>query len=191
MEKIALFASGSGSNVENIFRYFQHNDNIQIELVLCNNPDAGVIYRCNNLKIKYVIFDKSDFYNSNKIIDVLSFYRIDFIVLAGFLWLVPKNIIEKYSNKIINIHPALLPKYGGKGMYGMNVHKSVIDNKEKESGITIHYVNEKYDRGDIIFQSVCKIEENDTPEILARKIHEMEYEYFPKIIEDILIYNKK
>lgn len=187
MKKIALFASGSGSNVQNIYEYFKDNLDIQIELVLCNNSKAGVIERCKNLKIKYIVFDKYDLYESTKVMDMLSFYRIDFIVLAGFLWLVPENLIRKYKNKIINIHPALLPKYGGKGMYGMKVHESVIANKESKSGITIHYVNEKYDAGSILLQIPVEINENDTPETLAQKVHGLEYKYYPKVIKDLLM----
>ncbi|MDA3780919.1 MAG: formyltransferase family protein, partial [Bacteroidales bacterium] len=134
--------------------------------------------------IPYSVFNKDNFYNSNKITKMLSSYDISFIVLAGFLWLIPENLTSKYHNKIINIHPALLPNYGGKGMYGINVHKAVIANKETESGISIHYVNNKYDEGAIIFQAKCVLEENETPESLAQKIHQLEYKYFPKIIGD-------
>jgi len=187
MIKIALFASGNGSNVQRISEYFKNSNEIQIELVLCNNSKAGVLNRCKDLKLKSMVFDKYDLYESNKVTDMLAFYRIDFIVLAGFLWLIPKSIITAYSNNIINIHPALsLKKYGGKGMYGMKVHKAVISNKEKASGITIHYVNEKYDDGDIIFQSTCKIDADETPESLANKIHLLEYKHFPETIEKIL-----
>jgi len=185
MIKIAIFASGNGSNTQRIYEYFKNNDSVQIELILCNNSNAGVINRCKELKIKYIIFDKFDL-NSNKVIDYLKFYRIDFIVLAGFLLLIPGHIIKEFNKKIINIHPALLPKYGGKNMYGMKVHESVINNKEKESGITIHFVNENYDEGDIIFQKSCSIEEKDTSLALSSKIHELEYQYFPKIIEEII-----
>ena len=185
MKKLAIFASGSGSNAQRIYEYFKHNDSVQIELILCNNSNAGVLDRCKKLNIKYIIFDKFDL-NGNKVLDYLEFYRIDFIVLAGFLWLMPKHIINRYDKKIINIHPALLPNYGGKGFYGMKVHQAVINNKDKESGITIHYVNEKYDSGDIIFQAKCQIDEKDTVEILAEKIHKLEYENFPVIIERLL-----
>jgi len=185
MKKIAIFASGSGSNAQRIYEYFKHNDEVQIELIFCNNSSAGVLDRCKKLNIKYVVFDKQDL-NGSKVIDYLEFYRIDFIVLAGFLLLMPKHIISKYDKKIINIHPALLPNYGGKGFYGMKVHESVINNKDKESGITIHYVNDKYDSGDIIFQAKCQIDETDTAEILAVKIHKLEYENFPVIIERLL-----
>ena len=185
MKNIAIFASGSGSNAQNIIEFFKNSD-INISLILTNNPNAFVIKRAENLNIPSYIFDKEEFYNSNKIIQKLHDLNIDLIVLSGFLWLVPENLIEFYNDKIINIHPALLPSYGGKGMYGDKVHKAVIDNKESESGITIHFVNKKYDEGNIIFQAKCKIEKNDTPESLAKKIHELEYAHFPKVINDLL-----
>jgi len=189
MKKIALFASGSGSNVQRIYEYFQHNEDIQIEIVMCNNSKAGVLKRCQNLRIKYSIFDKHDLMSSTKVLDMLTFYRIDFIALAGFLLLVPPNILTQFPKKIINIHPALLPKYGGKGFYGLKVHESVIKAKEKESGITIHYVNEKFDAGDIIFQATCPVEDAETPETLALKIHDLEYKYYPVIIEKLLMHD--
>lgn len=186
MTKIAIFASGNGSNAEQISRYFSNNKNVSVDLILTNNPQAGVIERAQNLDIKSLCFDKTDFYNTNTIIDILKKHEIDFIILAGFLWLVPNNLITDYENRIINIHPALLPKYGGKGMYGMNVHKSVIDNGEKQSGITIHFVNNKYDEGHTIFQATVDIFKYDTPDSLAEKIHLLEYEYFPKVIEQTI-----
>jgi phosphoribosylglycinamide formyltransferase-1 len=183
MHKIAIFASGSGTNAENIIKYFQNSSKIEIVLVLSNNKNAFVLERAAKLGIESTVFDKATFTDTDDIVRLLKARGIDSIVLAGFLWLIPKNLITAYHNKIINIHPALLPKYGGKGMYGMHVHKSVISNKEKESGISIHYVNEKYDDGDIIFQAKCTVKENDTPEMLAEKIHALEYEHFPKVIE--------
>lgn len=183
MHKIAIFASGSGTNAENIIKYFQNSSKIEIVLVLSNNKNAFVLERAAKLGIESTVFDKPTFTDTDNIVRLLRTRSVDSIVLAGFLWLIPKNMLAAYNNKIINIHPALLPKYGGKGMYGMHVHKSVISNKEKESGISIHYVNEKYDDGDIIFQAKCAITENDTPEMLAEKIHDLEYEHFPKVIE--------
>ncbi len=183
--KIAIFASGSGSNAENIYKYFESSKNVKIQLILTNNKNAYVIERAEKLNIKCEIFDKKDL-KSNYVLNILQENNIDFIVLAGFLLLIPKKIIEKYPQKIINIHPALLPKYGGKGMYGDAVHKAVVVNGEQESGITIHYVNEKYDEGNIVFQARCKITKSDTAEQLAKKIHELEYNYFPKIIEKII-----
>ncbi len=186
MKKIAIFASGSGSNAENIAHYFAQKPDISIACILCNNPKAFVIERAKNLGIPYFIFNKEDFYKSSKVVDFLNKNDIDLVILAGFLWLIPKSLVEKYPNAIINIHPALLPNYGGKGMYGMNVHRAVIKNKERKSGISIHIVNEEYDEGSIIFQAECDIDENDTPESLASKIHSLEHKYFPKVIEQLV-----
>ncbi len=185
MKKIAILASGSGSNAENIYNYFRNSKKVKIELILTNNKNAFVIERAKKLGIKCQIFSKQEL-KSNYVLDILQKNNVDFVVLAGFLLLIPSNIIEKYTNKIINIHPALLPKYGGKGMYGDIVHKAVIENKEKESGITIHYVNEKYDEGAIIFQAKYNIETTDTAELLAKKIHKLEYEHFPKVIDELI-----
>ncbi len=186
MKNIAIFASGSGTNAENIVRHFYNNKNARIRLILTNNPDAFVIERAKNLKINCLIFNRDDFYTTGKILDTLMSNDIDFIVLAGFLWLVPDSIINAYEGRIVNIHPALLPAYGGKGMYGERVHKVVIGNCDKESGITIHYVNQRYDEGDIIFQARCEIEPGDTPEKLAKKVHALEYEHFPAVLEKLV-----
>ncbi len=186
IKRIAIFASGSGSNAENIYDYFKGNDKVEISLILTNNSKAKVIERAERLRIDFKVFDKNSFYNSHEIIDLLSAKKIDCIVLAGFLWIIPADLIKAFPNKIINIHPALLPKYGGKGMYGDKVHQSVIENKETESGITIHLVNENYDEGKIIFQAKCNILPTDKPEDLAKKIHVLEYEHFPKVIEKFL-----
>lgn len=186
VKNIAIFASGSGSNAENIIQFFKNSMTIKVKIIFCNAANAYVVTRADNLGVPCVIFSREDFYNSNKLIDRLLDEKIDWIVLSGFLWLVPKNIIELYRNRIINIHPALLPKYGGKGMYGDNVHRAVIADGAKESGITIHYVNDKYDDGNIIFQAKCAVADNDTPETLAKKVHELEYEHFPKIIESVI-----
>ena len=186
MNNLALFASGSGTNVQNIIEYFQQNSNINIQCVLSNRQEAYVLVRAKKFNIKCFTFCREDFYNSTRVVDFLKINQISFIVLAGFLWLVPEYLIKQYPDRIINIHPALLPKYGGKGMYGMKVHEAVITNKEKESGITIHYVNERYDDGNIIFQAKCKVDPTDTPESLASKIHKLEYEYYPKIIETLV-----
>lgn len=184
---IAIFASGSGSNAENISRFFAGHPSIEVRLILTNNPDAVVIQRAKNLGIPCYIFNREEFYNSPAVLDEIKRYNIDFIVLAGFLWLIPSTLLENFPEKIINIHPALLPKYGGKGMYGNRVHSSVIENHEKESGITIHYVNAHYDSGDIIFQAKCKVEANDTPESLAARVHELEYRHFPEVIANLLM----
>lgn len=186
MNKIAIFASGSGTNAENIINFFKENKKIEISLIFSNNKNAYVIQRAINHNIKYHIFSRPEFYQTKNILDILQDHQIDFIILAGFLWLIPEYLIDAYPNKIINIHPALLPKYGGKGMYGINVHKAVIENNEKESGITIHYVNKEYDKGNIIFQAKCPVLPDDQPEDVAKKVHELEYAHFPKVIEDVL-----
>ena len=187
MRNIAILASGSGTNAENIIKYFSNTKTANICLVMSNKRQALVLKRAEALNIKALFFERSDFYVTGKVLQYLSLYKIDFIVLAGFLWLVPENIIERYSGRIINIHPALLPAYGGKGMYGDVVHKAVISNHEAESGITIHYVNNVYDSGDIIFQARCKVDPSDTPDSLAAKVHALEYAHFPKVIEDLVL----
>ena len=184
--KIAIFASGSGTNAENIGRFFTNHPKAEVCLILSNKKDAGVVLRAKNLGIPCIIFNKEDFYDTTKVLTDLKKYSIDFVILAGFLWLLPQSLIHSYPKRIINIHPALLPKYGGKGMFGMRVHETVIANNEIESGITIHYVNEEYDAGDIIFQARCGISKNDTPEVLAEKVHKLEYEHFPRVIEGIV-----
>jgi len=186
MKNIAIFASGSGTNAENICEYFKDNTFINISLILTNNSYAGVIERAKNYNIDTFIFNREMFYMSDEINKLLESRNIDLVVLAGFLWLVPENLIRSYPNKIINIHPALLPKYGGKGMYGMNVHNAVIANKEAQSGISIHLVNEEYDDGQIIFQAKCEISPNDTPDTLAKKIHSLEYKHFPTVINTFI-----
>lgn len=187
MRNIAVFASGSGTNAENIIKYFSNNNSAKVSLVLSNKRQAMVLKRAENLNVRTVFFERKEFYVTGKVLRYLALYKIDFLVLAGFLWLVPESILEQYPGRIINIHPALLPAYGGKGMYGDSVHKAVIENHDKESGITIHYVNKHYDKGDIIFQSKCRVEPTDTPATLAEKIHVMEYESYPKVIEDLVL----
>jgi len=186
MKRIALFASGSGSNVQRISEYFFNNADVNITGIYCNNPDAHVLFRAKKLRIPYTIFNRSDFYESGTVLQKLLAENVDLVVLAGFLWLVPLHILNRFAGRIINIHPALLPKYGGRGMYGARVHEAVIRSKETESGITIHYVNENYDEGNIIFQAKCLVNVNETPDSLAAKIHTLEYEHYPKIIEQIL-----
>ncbi len=186
MINIVLFASGSGSNVENITKYFKNYKNVSVRAIFCNKPDAYVLTRAKNLGIKSVLFNRNDFYNSSKVLDELQKNGADFVILAGFLWLIPENILKAYDGKIINIHPALLPKYGGKGMFGMNVHKAVVENCETETGITIHYVNANYDEGRHIFQAKCPVLPTDTAEDVAHKIHELEGLYFPKIISETI-----
>ncbi len=186
MKRIVLFASGSGSNVENIVHYFQGNTNVTVTTVLTNKRDAKVLDRCNKLNISSLCFNKTAFYKTDCVLDILKSLNPDLIILAGFLWKIPDAIVENFPKKIINIHPALLPKYGGKGMYGMSVHEAVKENREQETGITIHFVNENYDEGAIIHQAKTKIDPKDSPEIIAKKVHKLEYEHFPKIIEQLL-----
>lgn len=186
VKNIALFASGSGTNVENIVKYFATNPNANVKLILSNKKDAFVLERAKNLGVKAVVFNREQFVNTNEIVDLLLAEDIHLVVLAGFLWLVPINLVQAFPNKILNIHPALLPKYGGKGMYGMKVHEAVVANNEKESGITIHTIDENYDEGSIILQKSCEVAPDDTPEQVAQKVHVLEYEYYPKVIEQIL-----
>ena len=185
MKRIVIFASGSGTNAENIIQYFQKSTVATVVQVLSNKKDAKVLKRANKLNVSSLYFTRSEFYDSDKILELLK-NEADFIILAGFLWRVPINILQSFPDKIINIHPALLPKYGGKGMYGMHVHNAVIDNQENETGITIHYVNENYDEGAIIFQKSVAIDKSDTAKSVAEKIHQLEMKYFPAVIEDLL-----
>jgi phosphoribosylglycinamide formyltransferase-1 len=186
MRYIAIFASGAGTNAENIIEYFSTKNSAKVTLVLTNKRQALVLKRAEKHNVKTVFFERDDFYLSGKVLDCLLLNSIDFIVLAGFLWLVPENIIELYRGRIINIHPALLPRHGGKGMYGEAVHKAVIENRDSESGITIHYVNEQYDEGDVVFQARCRVDPSDTPDSLAKKIHALEYQHFPGVIEGLV-----
>lgn len=182
-----IFASGSGTNAENLIQFFKNDTRIKIRHIITNNPEAGVIQRAEKLgKTVHIIPSKIFKNQPEMILEFLKTEKIDFIILAGFLLKIPDIMIKAYPNRIINIHPSLLPKYGGKGMYGMHVHESVVGNKEKESGITIHYVNEHYDEGEIIFQKKIEVEEHDTPQTLAEKIHALEYEYFPKVISQLI-----
>ena len=185
-KNIAIFASGSGSNTENIIRYFRENEAIQVSLVLSNRSDAYVLERAHRLGVPCNVFPKEDWMAGDEILAVLQEYHIDFVVLAGFLVRVPDLLLHAYPNKIINIHPALLPKFGGKGMYGDRVHEAVVAAGEKKSGITIHYINERYDEGNIVFQAVCPVLPTDSPEDVAKKVHALEYEHFPRVIERVL-----
>jgi phosphoribosylglycinamide formyltransferase-1 len=182
MKNIAVFVSGSGSNAENLFRHFENSDTARVTVLFANRPDIYALERAGRLGLEAVVFDKNEL-QSGKVFDELRKRQIDYIVLAGFLWLMPPPVIRAYEGRILNIHPALLPRYGGKGMYGERVHRAVIEAGERESGITIHHVNEKYDDGDIVFQAKVPVAPNDTPESLAARIHELEYEHFPKIVE--------
>jgi phosphoribosylglycinamide formyltransferase-1 len=203
--RIAIFASGAGSNAQKIIDYFRQRDlthpvsyrdsrgesflstKVEIALIVCNNPGAGVLNIAAKENIPVLIIEKEKFFRGNAYLDELKEKQVDFIVLAGFLWKIPDALLKAYPVQIINIHPALLPKYGGKGMYGTNVHETVIAAGEKESGITIHYVDEHYDNGDIILQVKCPVLENDTPDSLAQRIHKLEHEHYPKVIEKLLI----
>ena len=187
MKKIAIFASGSGSNAENIIQYFAQKPQFCVKSVFCNVPDAYVLERAKKYRIPTFVFNREEFRNPDKVFRQLQEQEIDFIVLAGFLWLMPSFITAAWPNKIVNIHPALLPAYGGKGMYGHYVHEAVIAAGEKESGITIHYVNDHYDQGAIIFQAKCPVLPTDPPDDLAARIHELEYRYFPEIIEKTIL----
>jgi len=185
MKRIVLFASGAGSNAENIIRYFSDSHELEFPFIISNRPDAGVHERAKKLGISSYSFKKNDF-ETGEVLKFLQDNAINFIVLAGFLLKIPDNLLKAYPNKIINIHPALLPKFGGKGMYGSHVHEAVVAAGEKESGITIHYVNENYDEGQIIFQACCPVLPTDSPDDVATKVHALEYEHFPRVIRDIL-----
>ncbi len=185
MKKIVIFASGSGTNAENIIKYYENKSIATVVAIFTNNPKAKVIERAKKFQISTEIFSKEELIEG-KVLKKLNKIEPDLIVLAGFLLKFPESIIDSYPNAIINIHPALLPNYGGKGMYGMNVHRAIVENKEKETGITIHYVNENYDEGNIIFQKKVTLLVTDTPEVVAEKIHELEQKYFPSVIENIL-----
>lgn len=186
MKRIAIFASGTGTNAEAIIKHFKKSDIIKVALVVSNKADAEVVLKAetNNIKVE-LVKDKNQL-EATEFIDFLSNEKIDFIVLAGFLLLIPAKLIEAFPNKIINIHPALLPKYGGKGMYGKHVHEAVIKNREAESGITIHYVNEHFDEGEIIFKTSCAIDKGETIELLQKKINALELEHYAKVIEKLL-----
>ena len=186
MKRIAIFASGSGTNAQRIIEHFRDNKEIEVSLVLSNNSKAYVLERAAKHKIPSYVFDRKLFYESAQIHDILNEIGIDFIVLAGFLWLIPENILQSWPGRIVNIHPALLPKFGGKGMYGDRVHQAVIEAGEKETGISIHFVNEKYDEGEIIFQAKLNILADDDAETIASRIHELEHKHFPVVIEDLV-----
>ncbi|HEX2395506.1 MAG TPA: phosphoribosylglycinamide formyltransferase [Bacteroidales bacterium] len=184
MQQLAIFASGSGTNAENIIVNFQNEPLIRISCICTNRADAYVIERAKRFDIPHLVFDRDDFYHRTTVTDYLQDKGTDWIILAGFLWLVPHSLIDRYPGRIINIHPALLPKYGGKGMYGHHVHQAVIDAGETHSGITIHYIDHEYDRGNIIFQAKCPVKPGDTAESLAARIHDLEYEHFPRVIKE-------
>lgn len=186
MKRIAIFASGSGTNAQNIAEYFKEKPKIEVSCILSNNKNAYVLQRADILQIPAICFSREELYNSDNILRTLKRKNIDLIVLAGFLWMIPDYLLKNFPDRIINIHPALLPKYGGKGMYGKHVHNAVVSNNEKKSGISIHFVNEKYDEGKLIFQKEVELSEKDTAEMVAEKVHKLEYEYYPGIIEKVL-----
>lgn len=186
MKKIAILASGSGTNAENIAKFFRNSNEVEVSLILTNNPDAGVIRRARKLHIPTLLFDRVSFYESGKVLEILKRMEIDLIVLAGFMMLIPEDLVKTFEGRIVNIHPALLPKYGGKGMYGSFVHEAVVAAGEQETGITIHFVNEHYDEGEIIFQASCPVSPDDSPEDVATKVHALEYKHFPEVIRKVL-----
>tara|TARA_B100000795_G_scaffold41763_1_gene27352 strand:+ start:100 stop:672 length:573 start_codon:yes stop_codon:yes gene_type:complete len=185
-KKLAIFASGSGSNAENICNYFAESSDIEVVLICTNNSDAFIVKRANKLSIPVYIFSKNELNNFIDLHKKLQSIAVEVVILAGFLLKLPSIMVSSYPNRIINIHPALLPKYGGKGMYGGNIHKAVIENKETESGISIHFVNQNYDEGKIILQKKCSISKLETVDSLTQKIHKLEYNYYPKTIKKIL-----
>ena len=187
MKNLVIFASGSGSNAENIIRYFATKPDFCVKKIYCNVPGAYVLERARQLQVPACVFTREEFRNPDKLLRRLQDEGTDFIVLAGFLWLVPPCITAAYPNRIVNIHPALLPAYGGKGMYEHHVHEAVLAAGEQQSGITIHYVNDRYDSGDIIFQATCPVLPDDTPDTLAARVHELEYQHFPRVIEETVL----
>ncbi|MGY4385520.1 phosphoribosylglycinamide formyltransferase-1 [Pedobacter sp. UYP24] len=188
---IAIFASGSGSNAQKLMEHFKHDKEAEVALVLTNNPDAYVLQRADNFEIPSHIFDRNEFYHTDHIIDLLKNLDIDLIILAGFLWLIPKNLIDEYPGRIINIHPAILPKFGGKGMYGDFVHKAVMAANEPEGGITIHYVDANYDEGEFIYQAKYKIDKGDNLEMIKFKGQQLEHLHYPRVVESIIKKIKK
>ena len=187
MKRIAIFASGNGTNAERIIKHFAGHPSIEVSLVLSNKSTAKVLEKAKNLGVETRIFTRNEFYGSEKVLSELRERNIDLIVLAGFMWLVPEYLVHAYSNRMINVHPALLPKFGGKGMYGMHVHRAVKEAGETETGITIHLVNEEYDKGRILHQVTCLVEDSDTAESIAEKVHQLEYEHFPNTIEAFIL----
>ncbi len=186
MQRLALFASGSGSNAQKIAEYFSSHSHIEVTLILTNNLKAGVLERASTLGIPAVVFNRAQFYESEEVIELLKKHKIDWVILAGFLWLVPQSLIKAFPRRIINIHPALLPAYGGKGMYGMKVHEAIVAAGEKFSGITIHLIDEEYDKGEMVFQAKCSVEPGDTAADVAHKVQLLEHEHFPRVIEKLV-----
>lgn len=186
MKKIAVFASGSGSNARRLIEHFRHSDKARVHLVVCNKPDAGVLGIAQAAGVETLLITRDRFFKSDEIVKELQKKGTDLIVLAGFLWLIPENLIRAYPGRIINIHPSLLPRHGGKGMYGARVHAAVLAAGDKESGITIHYVNEKFDEGEHLAQFRCPVLPGDTPESLAKRVQQLEHAHFPEVVEQLL-----
>ncbi len=187
VKKVAIFASGTGTNARKIIEYFKPNDRIQIVLIVSNRSHAPVLRLAQDYNIAQLVLKRSSFYHSESVLGDLRKCGVDFIILAGFLWLIPPYLVKAYKKRMLNIHPALLPKYGGKGMYGKYVHQAVKAADERESGISIHYVNEKYDEGDIVFQARCALEANDSPEDIAKKVQQLEHRHFAPVIERVIL----
>ncbi len=188
--RIAIFASGSGTNAINLIQYFKNHEKIEVEGIYCNKPNAGIVEKAQDINVKIRVFNRDEF-NDGGLNRILLENQVDYIVLAGFLWLIPTHMITCYPNRIVNIHPALLPSYGGKGMYGSRVHEAVIEASEKVSGITIHLVDANYDSGEFLFQAETEILKDDTPDSLAGRIHRLEHENFPKVVEDLILKGSK
>lgn len=184
---IAIFASGTGSNAKKIMEHFKHHPHICVSLIVSNKQDAPVLNIARESGVPTLVIERGYFYQSEDILKKFNKYSIDFVVLAGFLWLVPSYLVRRFEGRMVNIHPALLPKYGGKGMYGTKVHEAVLQAGEKETGITIHFVNDQYDDGDIVFQARCEVAPNDTPQTIAQKVHQLEHRYFPEVIEKLIL----
>jgi phosphoribosylglycinamide formyltransferase-1 len=184
--RIAIFASGSGTNAEEIMKYFQHNSSVKVVLLLSNNPEAYALERARKFNVPARVFNREQWKSTECVLEWLEEKKVTHIVLAGFLWLVPTILIKAFPGKIVNIHPALLPKHGGKGMYGMKVHEAVKTSGDTETGISIHVVNEHYDEGELLFQAKCPVVDSDTPATIAQKVHELEYKHFPSVIEQWL-----
>jgi phosphoribosylglycinamide formyltransferase-1 len=186
-KRVAVFASGNGTNAEKIFDYFKDNAQIEVALLLSNKASAGVLEKAKRYRIPSLVFNRADFYHSDVVLQQLQAKRIDLVVLAGFMWLVPEQLVKAFPDKIVNIHPSLLPNFGGKGMYGMHVHEAVRAANENETGITIHFVNQHYDEGSIISQFACSIEPNDSALEIAKKVQLLEHENYPKVIEELVL----
>lgn len=187
MIRLAIMASGSGSNAENIVKYFSHSNEIKVEAIISNKADAYVLERAQYLHIPSYVFSRAEIVETDKVLNLLTELKIDWVILAGFLVLLPECIVNKFDGRILNIHPSLLPKFGGKGMYGDKVHKAVVEAHEKESGITIHKIDANYDEGTTVFQAKIKVEPIDKPEDVAKKVHALEYKFFPQIIENLAL----